>query len=138
VLGVDGPDALVPRCLHHQRASHDKDFLGRQRYVLSRFERRKRRRQRSGARDGDDDQVATRVGHHRLDPRVKVRFARLALDEVLGGALGRPPALREAEQQQACGIPIDHIERLLADRPCGAENRDVDWARHLRMWNIVT
>ena len=130
VLRVDGAQAAFTGCLHHQRTGHDQHLFGRQRDLLAGLEGQEGRRQRSRAGDGDQHQVAARIGDHGLDPGVEIAVAGLALDHVVGGAPGRAAALGEAEQSQPGGIAVDDVERLLSDRAGGAEDGHVDGARH--------
>jgi hypothetical protein len=72
-------------------------------------------------------------GHHLLDPGVEVGIACLALDEVIGGALGRSPPLGQTEQPQPRGVAVDDVKRLLPDGSCRPEDRNVDGTRHWSM-----
>ena len=133
-----GPYPPLPGGLHDEGAGHDQDLLRRQGDLLAGFERVQGRRQGTSARYRDDHEVASRVGHHRLDPGVEIGLARLALDEVLGGALGRPASLGQAEELQARGVAVDDVEGLLADRSGRTQDRHVDRAVTCRRWNNVT
>jgi len=128
VLGIHGPDPMFAGGSHDQVSGHDQHLFGRQRNDLARFQRGQRRRQGSSAGDGDDHDIAPRVGDHLGDPVVEVSLPRLALDQVVRSALGGPAALRQTEQAEAVRIAVDDIERLLADRARGAEDGDVDCA----------
>src|SRR5216683_853563 len=138
VFGVDGPDPLLAGDFHDQLARHHEHLFGRQGDLLPRMQSRHGGRERPRPRDGHDHDVAPRVGDHGLDLRVEVRLAGAALDEVLGLAVGRAHALGEAEQLEALWVAVDHVQRLPADRTGGAEQRDVDWSRHVRRWKTVT
>ena len=74
------------------------------------------------------------IGRQTLDviDRNPARFKLFGLTE------GVRSANREAEQLEALWVAVDHVQRLPADRTGGAEQRDVDWSRHVRRWKTVT
>ena len=146
VLRIDGPDAATfwkcslrarRRCrLHHQGAGHDEDFLGREGDLFAGPKRGHGRRQGPGSGNGDDHQVTSGVRHHRLDLCIEFRFAGLPAHQVFGRSVGRVHAFGQSEQLETRRIPVDHVERLPADRSCGTEDRDVEGS-HQSRWKTI-
>ena len=136
VLRIDGTDTSLPGCLHDQRAGHHQHLFGRQRDLFARVKRGHRRRKGPGPWDGDDRQVTSGVRHHRLDLGVEFRFARVPMHEVFGLPVGRAHAFAQPEQLEARRVAVDHVERLPADRPGGAEDGDVEGS-HQSRWKSI-
>ena len=117
----DRSQAMV-RLGHDQLAGHHEDLLGRQRDDLAGAQRRQRRRQRAGPGDRGEDEVAVGVGDHLLDPLFSAGIGRP--DRVPRLPRQRPLAGQQAEDLEAVGEAVDHVQRLAADRPGRAQDGD--------------